>query len=97
MSLKVAHEAGVKIEVTYSFCLGWQAPMVVHMCRAPSSLEMNLSNEHQPHIWSFEKVDEQPVDDSAKHAGVVLSKVGRATFLVLLLDGGAVVLSQVLG
>ena len=48
-------------------------------------------------IWSFEKVDEQPVDDSAKHAGVVLSKVGRATFLVLLLDGGAVVLSQVLG
>ena len=48
-------------------------------------------------IWSFEKEDEQPVDDSTKHAGVVLSKVGRATFLVLLLDGGAVVLGQVLG
>ena len=57
---------------------------------------MNLSNDHQPHIWSFEMEDE-PVDDSAKHAGVVLSKVGRATFLVLLLDGGAVVLGQVLG
>ena len=27
---------------TYALCLGWQAPMVVHMCRAPSSLEMNL-------------------------------------------------------
>ena len=71
--------------------------MVVHMWRAPSSLEMNLSNDHQTHIWSFEKVGEQPVDDSAKHARVVLSKVGRATFLVLLLDGGAVVLGQVLG
>ena len=68
--------------------------MVVHIWRAPSSLEMNLRNDHQPH--GQEKVDE-PVDNSAKHARVVLSKVVGTALLVLLLDGGAVVRRQVLG
>ena len=84
----------VSIEVTYALCLGWQAPMVVHIWRAPSSLEMNLRNDHQPH--GQEKVDE-PVDNSAKHARVVLSKVVRTALLVLLLDGGTVVRCQVFG
>ena len=38
---------------------------------------------------------DEPVDNSAKHVRIVLSKVGRASLLAFLLDGWTIVFRQV--
>ena len=53
---------------------------------------MNLGSDHE--LVDHKRLEE-PVNNSAKHVGVVLGKVVRAALLVLLLDGGAVVICQV--
>merc|ERR1712038_257606 len=47
------------------------------------------------HVTSTLVAGNEPVNNSAKHVGVVLGKVVRAALLVLLLNGGAVVICQV--
>jgi len=49
------------------------------------------------HMASTFVAGDEPVDNSAKHARVVLSKVVGTALLVLLLDGGTVVRCQVFG
>ena len=53
---------------------------------------MNLGSDRE--LVDHKRLEE-PVNNSAKHVGVVLGKVVRAALLLLLLDGGAVVICQV--